>query len=144
MSDRLQDVASGRTKVLGGGNWLKGRSNRRQYWVLVGPVIVVQSVLGLVGAASAGRVLSVIITLAAIRRFHDLGRSGWLIVGVNVGAPVLGFAAKAILPSEGSLIGPCAYLIAIAILGAIPGQAGENQFGPGMDPKRSSIVETFS
>jgi uncharacterized membrane protein YhaH (DUF805 family) len=64
-----------------------------------------------------------LITLA-VRRFHDIGQTGWF---------VLIFAAVGIIP----LIGLFAYVIQFAML-AMPGTEGPNKYGPDMTTARPS------
>lgn len=91
-----------------------------------------------------------------VRRFHDRGLSAWwyaaLVVAAHVGAGVAFFVLLAVgggahadhrwATSVGAPLlvvgagGMVAAGTAILVIGALPGQAGANRFGP--DPKRPS------
>lgn len=95
-----------------------GRASRREYWRFVLVDIIIGVVLGLVSrAASDPDIILVLYFLAlfvfslavAVRRFHDIGISGWwLLLGL--------------IPFAGGFI-----LIALLTL---PGNTAENRFGP--------------
>jgi uncharacterized membrane protein YhaH (DUF805 family) len=99
-----------------------GRARRKEYWMFFLFNLIVSFVIGFVAGflgavldmgASLSNAMSVIYSLAilipsiavAVRRMHDLGRSGWWIL-----VPVVGF-----------------------VFLCLNGQEGENEYGP--DPK---------
>lgn len=127
----------------------QGRSRRAEYWWVVLAYFIIGAVggllIGLLGGAGSGGLnvigmalvgilvlfgLAVIIPGIAlsVRRFHDLGQTGWL---------VLVFAIAGLIP----LIGLLASLGQI-IWFAMPGNTGPNKYGP--DPKGGHDVGVFS
>ena len=103
-----------------------GRARRSEYWYFVLFNFIVSFVLGLLGqAASIFSILSGIVSLAllvpglavAIRRLHDIGKSGWYLLFV-------------LIPLVGSII-----LITWCCKDSDP---GDNAYGP--NPKAGSIL----
>ncbi len=126
------------------GGFLKGRANRREFWLMIAIVLALSfTALSLIpGLQTAG---TVAVTFAQIRRLHDLGRTGWwvaAILGLQLVAVVGLFAAG--LPEDTILLlGTVVSVVPpIVILGAIAGQPFENRFGPA--PGRRSLREIFS
>lgn len=62
-----------------------------------------------------------------VRRFHDIGLTGWAYVGLIVAGilPIVGFLAS----------------IAVLVITILPGNEGENQYGP--DPKNPFEEDIF-
>lgn len=126
----------------------QGRSRRSEYWWVVLAYFIVALVAGaLIGTIGGGTNglnpigylivgvlaiagLAVIVPGIAlsVRRFHDLGQTGWL---------VLVFAILGAIP----LVGLLASLAQI-IWFAMPGNTGPNKYGP--DPKGAPDVGVFS
>ena len=128
----------------------QGRSRRSEYWwvqlfnflVLVIPYALLVSIGGLatgelnaigiiMGAIMGIYILAIIIPGIAlgVRRFHDLGQTGWLVLAFTVAGliPLVG-----LLASLGNLIWFC-----------FPGTNGPNKYGP--DPRMGDVVpDTFS
>ena len=130
----------------------QGRSRRAEYWWYYLAVILVSVVFGVLlgllgGFDSSGELdlsgpgmiivgigallgLAIIIPsiALAVRRFHDLGQTGWLVLvfGILGAIPLIG-----ILATIGQLI-----------WFAMPGTVGPNQYGP--DPKGGHDVDVFS
>ncbi|MFN4176405.1 DUF805 domain-containing protein [Phenylobacterium sp.] len=78
--------------------------------------------------------------LIQIRRFHDLGRTGWWAVALMAAQMAAAFALVS-LGDVGVGITALIGLTAIAVVGAIPGQPVENRFGP---PRRQRpLTEIF-
>jgi uncharacterized membrane protein YhaH (DUF805 family) len=144
MSDLVREASNG-TGRKGGGSWLDGRANRKEYWLFVGPLFVVGTILAALGQPWAQYATGLGIFLLMIRRLHDLGRSGFLAPLINVAIGVLSFAAKLMLPGGlGELI---VGLIAIGVLialGAWPGQPHNNAYGPPPGKRKSGVAEVFS
>lgn len=98
----------------------KGRCSRRFYWLFYFvPSLVLGVLLGLTVRSLGDRAPEIIIALLLllawpsvvmhIKRWHDIGRSGWFsLLGL---IPVLGF-------------------IVVLVLGLIPGTKGPNKYGP--------------
>jgi uncharacterized membrane protein YhaH (DUF805 family) len=143
MNDRLLDVASGRTAPRSG--WFEGRANRKEYWLWAAPVLVVGLALTALVSPLFAYVQSIAFTCLWIRRFHDLGRTGWWVAAINVGVNAITFAgvfvgSQDLLSAAGGFV----YLAAIAIMGALPGQPEANEYGPPPGRKGASMAETFS
>ena len=83
-----------------------GRATRKQFWMYVLFFIIFWVLLGIVSAflgEKAGTVLTGIVSLAlllpnlgiAVRRLHDIGRSGWwILIGI---IPVINFIGGIVL-----------------------------------------------
>lgn len=115
----------------------KGRSRRREYWMFALGIMIAMTVLILLtggladdGSGPSGGFALVGLFFIAIfvpslavqvRRFHDQGRSGWLIL-LNL------------IPYIGSLI--------VLVFMCLPGNPGPNRFGP--DPKGMDLSDTFA
>ncbi|MEL7112578.1 MAG: DUF805 domain-containing protein [Pseudomonadota bacterium] len=127
----------------------QGRSRRSEYWWVFLAGFIIGAVWGLLmtligggygaGMNAIGLLLSGIMFLfglavlipgiaLSVRRFHDLGQTGWLLlVFVLLGLiPIVGFLAT----------------IGLYIWFAMPGKVGPNQYGP--DPKGGHDVGVFS
>ena len=99
-----------------------GRARRKEYWMFVLMNLIISFVLGIIsglflnGTPVLGAIYGLFIFLpalaVAIRRLHDIGKSGWWYLIVLI--PVVG-------------------AIWLIVLFATEGNAGENQYGP--DPK---------
>jgi uncharacterized membrane protein YhaH (DUF805 family) len=78
-----------------------------------------------------------LIVLVCVPRLHDIGRSGWWAGGAIAGEVVIMLALLAATHSmKATMIGMGLYVLVCAglmvVLGLIPGQPGENRFGPPM------------
>lgn len=117
-----------------------GRARRKEYWSFFVVPIIIYAVLGIIFAALAGAAyydpnsaapaaviiagIMVIIGLAfiipsiavAVRRLHDVGQSGWLVL-ILILLSIIPFLA--ILATIGYIV-----------LGIIDGQSGANKYGP--------------
>lgn len=91
----------------------------------------------------AAFVVATWISLAtSVKRLHDLGVSAWWIVPLYVGS-TLGSAISNASPQGGGLGALLLTVLGLALtfgpiiyLGAVPGQSGDNRFGP--DPRATS------
>lgn len=107
-----------------------GRARRREYWMFVLFVVLIEIILGVVDHALGTRseeggigflggifALGILIQsiAVAVRRLHDTGRSGWWIL-INL------------LPILGSIVW--------LILMLLEGEPRDNRYGP--DPKRAT------
>lgn len=144
MDDRLQKAtggAPGRGDRFG--RWIAGRARRREYWAWMAPIFLLElllAVLGPVGAIVAG----LLRTLIWIRRLHDLGLTGWLVVAFNIGTNALSFALLAFADAgNAALITSLVVCAMILVMGVIPGQANANRFGP-PPGRKSELGETFA
>lgn len=113
----------------------RGRSRRREYWMFVLFTLVAILLAGIVMILTVGSfrtqaelarmfttwagfaMVPLIIPLIAVtvRRFHDLGLSGWWLVALPVGA---------VIPAIDALV-PFAHIVVMAL----PGRKGSNRFG---------------
>lgn len=146
MSERLQDLASGRSgadkKGLEG--WVAGRCRRREYWLWIGPFLVIMLILAALEVTAGSLLLGLPILFVWIRRLHDMGFSGWLAPLINIGVNISSFGAMALLPpAVGGLIAVVAYLGALVTLGAWPGEAHANAYGPRPGGKTDDLAATF-
>ena len=114
---------------------LNGRADRAVFWQYVLVYLAIILLLGLLGPRLIANLIGLILFLPTlsigIRRLHDVGRSGWLVLVPAVpiflmGAfwfifwPLLTVLSLTSLACIGYLIYLCAQ----------PGMAGPNQFGP--------------
>jgi len=110
---------------------MRGRINRATYWTGVGLLAVLVVVFNLIGRVHIpGELLVLTLT---IPRLHDVGRSGWWTAPfVLLELAVVVVAILTLTPDE-FLVAfgffTIALLIALAWLGAVPGQASANRFG---------------
>lgn len=111
-----------------------GRMNRAWYWTVVGGFVAIAVLVRFLGGSSVPLMMQIIGLAAVAPRLQDLGRSAWWSLVVILGDLVSVFVGA-------MLFGPLAfgqirpwYLLAvwvgIFVLGAIPGQRGENRYGP--------------
>ena len=111
------------------------RMSRRTYWIVVGvflTLVVGLSIAPGVGAGTLttiGRATTVPLIWVFARRLHDIGRSGWWQAPFYV-VQILAVVAAAVEGGPASLLAFGLQLIFTAVLGAIPGTAGDNKFGP--------------
>jgi len=136
-------------------NFFTGRSNRQEYWISVGLLIVAALVLGYFQMQAASAAITIMWVITWIRRLHDIGKPGWwsllpllLVVGLAVAGIVLGGSAfeKMVLNAESgkpiSPNDPGFAIVALVVLaglifqfgftiwlGAKKGDAGDNKFG---------------
>lgn len=82
--------------------------SRAEYWWFTLFYVLAIIALGVVGALTRSGIVSVLM-LIGVRRMHDLGHTGWLVL-------------VSWIPFVGSL--------AFLVLTALPGQQEENRFGP--------------
>ncbi|HEY0647516.1 DUF805 domain-containing protein [Phenylobacterium sp.] len=145
MSDRLQEAASGKTGPKKGFSaWIGGRANRKSYWLWVGPMCAALVVIGMVGIPGLELVFALPLLFVWIRRFHDLGRSGWWAPLINVAMSATTTAVKFTAGPDASLaVNGVLAVGAIVVLGVLPGQATTNRFGPPTG-KAGELAETFS
>jgi uncharacterized membrane protein YhaH (DUF805 family) len=145
MNDRLQAATSGRSVSLGRGGWrwLDGRANRKEYWLWVGPLTLIGSILVLFGISLGFLVMGLPVFFFWIRRLHDLGVSGWIAPLTNIGLAVTTFAFTATLePTLAVLMMLLARVTANCVMGVLPGQRVANRFG--LPTSGSNLAQTFS
>jgi uncharacterized membrane protein YhaH (DUF805 family) len=109
--------------------WIQGRASRREYWTYVGLLIGIGLIL-----QNAAPIVSIIgataLLLVQIRRVHDFGRSGWWAFAALV-APLICLPLMLVATVETTnTVGELMTLGLVTVVGAFPGEAGENRFGP--------------
>ncbi len=137
MTQRLQRVTGGFKPV----NWLGGRASRKEYWIFVGALLALSSALTMAGLASSTGWIGAL-NVIWIRRFHDLGRTGWWAPAILVAQLAASGAALLVNEDLGLAVGFVSTLVAIITMGVIRGQPGDNRFGP--PPGRATVGETFT
>lgn len=98
-----------------------GRARRKEYWMFFLFNVLISAVLGVIDGSAGNQVLSNVYTIAlllpslavAVRRMHDVGKSGWYIL-----IPIYNL-----------------------ILACTEGNIGENEYG--MDPKSDGPTFDF-
>lgn len=141
MSDRLEAAASGHTGPKRG--WLAGRANRREYWTWLAPLVIIEVLVMGYGPAALLAV-AIVRLLIWIRRLHDLGWTGWIAPIFNMGASVLTFALQMTIGAQpAALVASGLVLAGVVVLGCLPGQPRDNEFGP-PPGRRRTVAETFS
>ncbi|RAK60403.1 hypothetical protein DJ021_11595 [Phenylobacterium hankyongense] len=125
MTDPTADAPSRRRP------WLAGRSGRREYWLLVAMIFALGFALSFIpGLRSANSALTVVLALVQARRIHDFGRTGWWALLAAV-APAACLPLMMVISMEAALgVGLLLELALIVWIGAVPGDTGENRFGP--------------
>jgi len=116
-----------------------GRAGRGEFWQYILVYVVIVVLVWFLGVRLLGNLLSLALLLpslgVSVRRLHDIGKSGWLLLLPAVpwfllGAFIFVFWPLAVVAGLAGLI--CTgYLI---YLYAQPGVAGANEFGPAPDP----------
>jgi uncharacterized membrane protein YhaH (DUF805 family) len=116
-----------------------GRARRAEYWWWTVAVVCVSFVTGMIDGVAFGgesQPLSALVGLGllapgvcvTIRRFHDVGLSGWFVAGAYA-AVFLGAAIAAEAAEFGVLI-IIAVIIAILVVAVLPSRPGPNAYGP--------------
>src|ERR1700761_6309662 len=104
-------------------DFFTGRSNRQEYWISVGLLILVALVLNYFNMQAASAAITIMWIVTWIRRLHDVNLSGWwaalpiALLFVLVGA-VIAFGGKDVVDAlraiqsddEAALAGPAANL----------------------------------
>jgi uncharacterized membrane protein YhaH (DUF805 family) len=127
------------------GGLLRGRANRREYWVIVGVVLAISFALSFVVPEATSGAGAAAVTYAQIRRLHDLGRTGWwvaAILGLQIVVTLVLLLALGLSEDNTLAIAGLLTLAPIVLLGALPGQPLENRFGPA--PGQRPLKEIFS
>ena len=106
---------------------LQGRINRATYWLAVVVTLVLLTLIAIL-FPTVGPVSEGVLLIACVPRLHDIGRSGWLVVG-----PLL-------IDMAGWRLGFQISLINLVIwLGIVRGDPAPNRFGapppPGLQLK---------
>ena len=110
--------------------WLGGRAGRREYWLYAALLFALGVILShappVIDLAA-----SIMMILVMVRRAHDLGRTGWWGVAAAL-APIPPVVILFYLSGENVAlaVGYGLSIVLTIILGALPGDAGDNRFGP--------------
>jgi uncharacterized membrane protein YhaH (DUF805 family) len=123
--------------------FLQGRTNRATYWLCLA-IIVLLLFLANIVARKPIALSEVVLVILCVPRLHDIGRSGWFMVGplvFEVVGAVLGFTLLPAGVAMSAMVGVTLVIIGLVIwLGTIPGQPAANRFGeppaPGIPFKR--------
>ena len=122
---------------------LRGRGGRSEYWAAVGLCYAAVFVLALMGI-NLRYAVTVVLLRFQIRRFHDIGRSGWWALVAQV-VPLGEYGA--VLQLGGRTAQASALGLAVALLlgfvftiwlGAMPGEDGANAYGPPPSTRRTA------
>ena len=121
---------------------LRGRYNRKTYWIIVGGLFLIGVVVSLmghkIGSATAGPMIFLM-----VRRLHDFNRSGWWSLAIVLGpAALMLLLAPVASPTQTAPFILLISLVWTIWLGAIPGDPHENRFGPA--PGARDLKEVFS
>jgi uncharacterized membrane protein YhaH (DUF805 family) len=130
--------------------WLAGRGSRREY--LLGlPLLISGWVFTAIFHRFEAAYLAVDIGLGLmvlvlmIRRLHDLGLTGFIAIGINFGLRILSIEFKTFLtPTTAAGAGMMVTLIAFVALGLVPGEPGDNRFGPPPGRLKTGVAEVFN
>jgi uncharacterized membrane protein YhaH (DUF805 family) len=108
--------------------WLAGRSSRREYWVYVGLLLIIS--YSIHAPPIIGLVLTLALIWVQIRRLHDFGWH-WRWALVAAAAPLVVLPLM-IIASEETVVGVGAMVVLpiVILIGAVPGNSGDNRFGP--------------
>jgi uncharacterized membrane protein YhaH (DUF805 family) len=122
----------------------RGRTGRRFYWLMgVLPLLIAGFLIGFVAASlriprdNLFVVMGILTPVAlwiwicvGARRLHDIGVSGWWMILVLLAPLTVSFA----LPEH---LAQLPALLAMIVLGVLPGVAGDNRFG--RDPRARRV-----
>ena len=146
MSEQLHRVTSGESEPKRGfSGWISGRATRLSYWRWIIPLFILIFGLGAAGVKGFELILGLPILLVWIRRLHDLGRTGWWAPVINVAISLIGWIGSGTptVGVGGGSISMALSFLAFVVLGILPGQRENNEFGlaPG---RRPDVAETFN
>ncbi len=131
---------------------VNGRARRGEYWsaalLVLLPTILLGILAGFIAMSMRSTVVYAIVTLpitvlgmfmlpVTIRRWHDLGATGWIAI---ITQAVVGFPCSAI-PLLGSILGFLASITCLVFF-CIPGRKGDNAYGA--DPCDPAAVDPAS
>lgn len=113
--------------------FLKGRTNRATYWLSLGVIAVLIAIVALVFHTQV-KVSEILLVWVCVPRLHDIGRSGWIAVGVFLAEIVVIVGAAFTLKEVESveILGGVVVLVIAGLLiwlGCIPGDRVSNVYG---------------
>ena len=133
VAPQVPATASQRSRFIG--SVAATRIDRRTYWIATGAVFAIAFAVTFIPGLARG--IAPLATLVFIRlfasRLHDFGRSGWwqlILYAVQVPTIVLLMTAADQPTGVASAAGLFVQLVFTTVLGAIPGDRGDNRFGP--------------
>ena len=109
--------------------------NRKVFWIATAVLLALGIGLSFIPGVSksGGYGIGVAMIWLFTARLHDIGRSGWWqawLYAVQIALVAAGAVAGDEALSLMTVAGLALQLIFTVVLGAIPGQAGPNRFGP--------------
>lgn len=125
----VDTMGSGTPKRRGGVFWwFRERSGRAEYWLYVAICFGLSFILGQISDSASVSMTGIMLFVQA-RRLHDLGRTGWWALAVTFGpvAVMLPFLVLGLFTA--TLVGIAVEVALMILLGALPGEPGENRFG---------------
>jgi uncharacterized membrane protein YhaH (DUF805 family) len=116
---------------LSGWRWLRGRCGRLEFWLW----LLAFSLVSFRGAMTAAPLVQFLVSWAMlfvlIRRLHDIGLSGWWVVGMIVmQIAVYAVTSEPLLPAVTRTVAIPLPVLVFAVLGLAPGQRFTSRFGP--------------
>jgi uncharacterized membrane protein YhaH (DUF805 family) len=112
--------------------FLKGRMNRASYWLALGVLAGLLTLIAFYDPSFA-RVNEGVLVLLCVPRLHDIGRSGWWVLGIFAIELLGAFVGFGLFRGEASVQVMGAFVLIIfglvLWLGFIPGQGDANRFG---------------
>lgn len=113
-------------------DFLKGRTNRANYWAALGVVATLLIGLSLITHETVP-VQEFVLVFICVPRLHDIGRSGWWVAAPIAFEVIATIAALTLLSEEmaGVVLGGMTLVLAglLTWLGAVPGERQANRFG---------------
>ena len=123
----------------------RGRINRASYWLALGGIVLILTVIGMLGAKH-GAVSEVLLIFLCVPRLHDIGKSGWFVligILVELAGLIIGISFFTLAEVPAILGVPAIIIVGLLIwLGSIPGNPKANRWGeppaPGLSFTRRS------
>lgn len=137
----------------------KGRARRAEFWQFFLPMWILSIIINLIGYKMNSHWISFIfdlvtflpITAVTVRRLHDIGRSGWWLVGLIICLSIFAFVAGDLTAAGNTFLGALSLLVCIGsiillfVWNCLDSQPGPNHYGPnpkGVDnPEEPSQIE---
>jgi len=115
-----------RRKLFG---FLEVRGNRKEYWLWLGVGLATSAAIGyLFPQASNG--LAGVLVISQVRRLHDIGRSGWWALAVQVASIIVALVLLPLAGTHIAVIAGALLVLGFSIwLGCVPGETIRNRFG---------------
>lgn len=132
MKETLETTVGNRTEPWSSArDYLRGRIGRLEYWIWFALVVIVAIGLSAAHALLLSPVLQVAFITQQNRRLHDLGKSGWWALLLVVAPFVVGHLLELTMSrSQANVLSTLVGFAFILWIGAVPGDAMGNRFGP--------------